>query len=794
MYSLYKFPILTHEFEYIENQNVPALIHDFQYAFEEFLYKSPNSIKMLKKCKVINIGIMNSSIYLYKVHLGLIMKMFNNFLNIKRNNYKVNYNKYSKIKQLFILDILIYKSKNNIKLYLSNKKYISRKDINGEMLTYNRHINRLIIFKESYLLDISFGKKLLYNISSKEIIYKRKHYIDKYKYTDIIYLNKNTSINKLDKNIKSIYLKYRRQYKYIFNIKKDNIYIYSYNVESRIFKNNNKCLYCIKPNNTLNLYVLNNSLYLNKFYKSKIFKTNNLIYIKSCIVNEKIYASKKPLYLKSTYMKQLYVNRKSIFIIRRIERKYILHNNINKYLNKIYLGKMILKQDNVIMLNLSSRKSLFINDNPIFLEKVYSALFKDDNILGLSKFYTKKIYKANNVELLLPGINANILDCSYNKYLYDYMRTDIILSKKNIIYLIDNYKDRIAKSIPNKFLCGYYRTQVNLMANKEKYFSRYYFASIYKDNNSYYLQRKSYEYKIYKSKNGLLVSIIPSGILRDTEYSNKYLIRYKYHSVYISKDKNKYLKKYTHKLLKSRNEQRWLKEAIIKQILKSEGKTKYLDLKPTWYIIESDGVTDELIIPNIDYPYEKEEISGISKHPISSISDINYGDTEYGIHKIAVSIKIMQQMLNFLFVIWNGKVNEFSNIKATEAIEQTMTGFYDWLNIDKVIEEMNEKNVREDYLRVYRWFRWEAEKVWIEEKDTNDTGLKSVGMLIANIIRYMKNHHYDIVPITKKQYLFELSDILRAFTIKFIDYYRLPDKIKGNRDYIINMGKNKINK
>ncbi|MFC0903886.1 hypothetical protein ACFHWD_04170 [Clostridium sp. MT-14] len=395
----------------------------------------------------------------------------------------------------------------------------------------------------------------------------------------------------------------------------------------------------------------------------------------------------------------------------------------------------------------------------------------DKNKLIIKSYYNNLIKYNNSMKYLINSRSKLIYyKKDKNKYYNEFMFP---------IHPINKYK-------LNKYLLNFHRMNIDII-DTQKFLHKIYKSSILKIYKKYYLELKSNEYEINKSIfSNKYVEKFGANVTKKN--SNKYLGRNCHCNIEILQEKRKYLKKNTKLLLKNTNkQQKWLGKPIWKQILKSEGKTKFLDLKPTWYIIESDGLIDILIIPNIDYPYESEAVGDINKHPISSITDINYNDVDYGINKIAVSIKIMQQMLNFLFVIWNGKATDFSDISATEAIGQTMAAFYNWLNISKVQEEMDSKNVREDYLRVYRWFRWEAEKVWIEEYNTEDTGLKAVGMLVANIIRYMKNHHYNIVPITNRSYLFELSDILRAFTIKFVDYYKSPEKVKGRRNYYLKM-------
>lgn len=240
------------------------------------------------------------------------------------------------------------------------------------------------------------------------------------------------------------------------------------------------------------------------------------------------------------------------------------------------------------------------------------------------------------------------------------------------------------------------------------------------------------------------------------------------------------------------DDEKLLNRMDIKDIGIIEGIIKGFEIDRSWWIIEHNSdITDRIIIPNIDYPYEKEPIMGVDKHPISSLEEIAYEDVNYGNEEIYISIKIMQQMLNIFFMMWHIVKEHYLTLSPKEAIEKTMYVFYYWLNIKEVKSKMIEKKSREDYLRIYRWFRWEAERVWIKVKDDNiNTGLKSIGMLLSEIILYMKNHHYDIVPLTNKNSLIIVDDMLEVFKLKVPDYFRIPiDKNKGKRKYKIESNK-----
>ncbi|ADK16162.1 hypothetical protein WX45_01809 [Clostridium ljungdahlii DSM 13528] len=99
---------------------------------------------------------------------------------------------------------------------------------------------------------------------------------------------------------------------------------------------------------------------------------------------------------------------------------------------------------------------------------------------------------------------------------------------------------------------------------------------------------------------------------------------------------------------------------------------------------------------------------------------------------------------------------------------------YDWYTLDT-------SNPDEDYYRTYRWVRWEAEKVYFLNLDT---GLQGIGVLVENLIDYLKQHHFNIVPIWRNP---KAMDIERNFNrvAENGDLMKALDKLKGKRYYYI---------
>jgi hypothetical protein len=109
-----------------------------------------------------------------------------------------------------------------------------------------------------------------------------------------------------------------------------------------------------------------------------------------------------------------------------------------------------------------------------------------------------------------------------------------------------------------------------------------------------------------------------------------------------------------------------------------------------------------------------------------------------------------------------------------ESMQFIMELIYDWYTLETSMPNP-------DYYRAYRWIRWEAEKVYFLNLDT---GLQAVGTLIANLIGYLKNHEFNLVPLWRNP---KAMDIERNFNkvAQNGDLMKVLDKIKGERYYYI---------
>lgn len=237
-----------------------------------------------------------------------------------------------------------------------------------------------------------------------------------------------------------------------------------------------------------------------------------------------------------------------------------------------------------------------------------------------------------------------------------------------------------------------------------------------------------------------------------------------------------------------------------------------LEVTKRWWVLNATGPYDYKILP-YDYDYKNNPLwvrrrdrewgtryQELRTHPISYmpyLEDNKGRDLHYGTEEIALSVEIMLDMANILVMVFNHSASQLANCSGQEAIEFIMELLFDWLNLDSTIEEMDRKGSREHYLRVYRWFRWEAEKVWfIADKDHTIYcvhGIKYAGMLVQNILEYLKNHHFNVVPLWRNV---TYMDIERQFnrTATNHDLMKELDKLKCQRHYFIetkNLGGNK---
>ncbi|MBV4450619.1 hypothetical protein KM792_13285, partial [Clostridium tyrobutyricum] len=221
----------------------------------------------------------------------------------------------------------------------------------------------------------------------------------------------------------------------------------------------------------------------------------------------------------------------------------------------------------------------------------------------------------------------------------------------------------------------------------------------------------------------------------------------------------------------------YIKNYTEKEIFKP-GKNKFIDIIKRWWWLNPTDPGDTLIIPNKDFCYNQEFLNNeayeylrFKNHPIG------WGNTwgiDCNISNYSVSIEIMLDLVNILIMICHDNVQGWLCCSGKESMQFIMELLYDWYTL-----ETSKPN--SDYYRAYRWIRWEAEKVYFLNLNT---GLQAIGVLIANLIAYLKNHHFNTVPLWRNP---KAMDIERNFNriAQNGDIIESLNKTKGRRYYYI---------
>lgn len=221
------------------------------------------------------------------------------------------------------------------------------------------------------------------------------------------------------------------------------------------------------------------------------------------------------------------------------------------------------------------------------------------------------------------------------------------------------------------------------------------------------------------------------------------------------------------------------------------------DLYKRFWVIDNRDFKDFLILP-LDYDYQAEPIienkcvwpdnwhvvypndfsNIIDKHPIPFGADL-------AIDEKAVDIAIMIEMINIFICLWAKFSRAFWGWTGTQAALGMVESVYNFISLETTIEKMEANNTRYSYERVYRWFRWEGEKIaLLARNDPENNGNYYVGEFLQNLFNYMEDHHVDTTPI------FEAvanMDKYRGLFGKDLnkDIVFMLDKVKGIRHKII---------
>lgn len=546
-----------------------------------------------------------------------------------------------------------------------------------------------------------------------------------------------------------------------------------------------------------------------EFNKNKTYQMNNLRNIevnKAKLVNlgaNKDLGLTKPNIFQCS-RNNLEFNKNKEFVLDKV----IKYKEISKENKVIELGRIA--TSNIDKL---SFYNLFIELNQMNYSIYNKYLYSETN---------KQMYKEINTIYLNRDKIKNLRMCENPLYNYASIDEPIFL---NDLVSVDNVQGNVIdKNIINKFIYKYYK---NIFTNglsknmyditiadiiRDKSYKLFYKNAI-KDIDLFKLDKLFYKDVLTDISKDKLYKLLYKDTAKNIDLSNTLgLVKFKNTDIF--KDNLKFIQNVSYTNMFKDNLYGLNKTATeIFNRIDSYGLNKSdiditkniynitdLEVIKRWWVLGTTEPTDLKILP-IDYDYSKGLLqvnrrdrqygwlTTQDKHPISFMPYLenNMGiDLSYGLNEINLSIEIMLDMVNVVGMIVEHGASQFANASGQEVMEFIMELLLDWLNLDTTVQEMNVKGSREHYLRAYRWIRWEAEKIWfIADKDHSQDkmmGIKYAGMLFAELIQYMKNHHFDIVPLWRN---LKYMDIERQFSRIATngDIMKDLNKLKGNRHY-----------
>ncbi|OAA91270.1 hypothetical protein [Clostridium ljungdahlii] len=565
--------------------------------------------------------------------------------------------------------------------------------------------------------------------------------------------------------------------------------------------------------------IKNNSIKLEKnniLINLKLSK-NLRDYNKELIINSSVCLETKKLgFIKceSIELKRynIFLNIKKWKIVRNIKNSIVSIEKsiylLKCWQNQIYKSKMFV---------ISSKKSLLLNlFNGFLLKKIGKAFYKNTakqfrtiNYCDINKFLPVSLRRTNFVSLnkldaafqldrescrnLSEYQDINILNRfsfkTVNKEITDKKLNRLtdksIMKNLDLIYMYKDSSKNISKEIIKKIMQRLFGKRMQRISSSLFVYRRFY-KKISKIN-TYTLNRNTFKY-ILKNLNSMLKRETDRNIYYDNylqlirctetnanKNSGKYLARINIIDVYeqvekelnvlpiidILKPSDLFIKNYCNN----------------KQIYTTE-RNKSIEVIKRWWWLNPTDPRDNLIIPNKDFNYDNSLLNNLNyeylrftNHPIGWGE--NWG-IDFNIPAYAVSIEIMLDLVNILIEIWHSNVQAWMCCSGKESMQFVMELLYDWYTLGTSKPNM-------DYYRSYRWIRWETEKVYFLDMKN---GLQAVGILISNLIDYLKQHHFNVVPIWRNP---KNMDIERNFNKKASngDLIKSLDKMKGKRYYFI---------
>lgn len=237
----------------------------------------------------------------------------------------------------------------------------------------------------------------------------------------------------------------------------------------------------------------------------------------------------------------------------------------------------------------------------------------------------------------------------------------------------------------------------------------------------------------------------------EVEETIEYLLK----SIIIEKEQNRLSE--TLKAVQQ-EEQYLLSKELLIQLKESE---KTLKLYKRFWTIGNSDFKDLMILPDHDYPYESEPIiedikimpenhhvvypnefyKCIDRHPIPN-------GEELAPNEIGVSIDVLIDLINIFMMMWCKFTTAFWGWTGTQAVIGMIDSIYEFITLENSRELQLEKGVKEQYDRAYKWLRWEGEQMALYARhDPELRGNYYVGLMLEELINYMIDHHFDVMPL-----------------------------------------------
>jgi len=609
-------------------------------------------------------------------------------------------------------------------IYIYNEDQVINKDYGKELSSYSTHIQintSHIVERDTIILD----KRKCKGLISSEV---RQMFIG-----DSITLSNNyyPSIGKS----RGIYV-----YKSLSNIDKKtkiyNLYKNKYAPISKDFKNKYICDLENDISQYINYSLETNNHELSKYYYKLINRPDNLG-IQKNEINSLI---KDEISISLDDRKSLYINPKEI---SKSLTEYQLEAESLINLVKCVTRTPLYREHLIDLLR---------NKEGYLSREIAHSLGKSDKPLSLNSEIITGIIKDNSQRYSAREYIASIIKDGTKKYFHREARYPLI-KNPNVKHF---YRELLIPMIKDKNKKYFYREDLIPIfdLSHKNYLSKEILISVFKNKENYL--GKQVIIPVYKNPESYLSHMTTINIYKELEK-------------YLSKLKVKMIDLYG-------EESRYLCSNIVNGIYKEN--TKFINVTKRWWWLSDTHPKDKLIVPNKDYSKmgdllnnDNFEYLRYSNHPIEWGK--SWG-TDWSIPTYDVSVEIMLDLVNIIIMIWHKNNQGWFNVTGKEAMQLLLELLYDWYS-------MPTSTPSTSYYRAYRWIRWEAEKVYFL---STKNGLQAIGILVANLIDYLKYHHFNVVPIWKKPGAMDEGRNFNKIATNG-DLMQEVDKIKGNRHYLI---------